>query len=714
MAGYADLEIGLHRRGEGRYAAELRFMRANEDAYIDLLPRDARPRVRLNFNGLRQRALNPKTYGELLTDSLFEDPALKEAFAVAQASAQENEATLRLRLCIDSTAPELHSLRWETLRDPNTRDPMLTGERVVFSRLVSSRDLRPVQLRAAGELRVLVVIANPCNLPNDPHGLTLAPLDVATEAKRAQEALGDLRTEVLATPGAATLEAIAERLRSGCDVLYLICHGALIGDEPWLWLEDANGDVDRVAGAELVTRIREVRQAPRLIVLASCQSAGTGATTQPDDEATHDDDEDVPRPKREGALAALGPQLAEAGVPAVLAMQGDVTVQTAAAFLSTFFRELLKDRPIDLAVSLARGAVRERPDSWMPVLFMRLRSGLFWYQPHLASRGDAFDSWNTLCTYIREGTCTPILGPGLSARLLGSQADIARRWAESYQFPMASDDRDQLPQVAQFIAGYRRASGVPAMEYRAYLRQRLRDQCGEELPADLQEDGVPIERLIAFAGERLRASDPDEPHSALARLPFPIYLTTNSDNLLADALLAAGKVPEVELCRWNDETERVPTVFKRGTSYYPSVKRPLIYQLFGRLEQPSSLVLSEDNYFDFLIGFTRNRPLVPKPAAAALTDTALLFLGFQLDDWDFRVLFRTIMAGRGNSLLSTHSHVAVQIAPDEDRMLAPERARKYLETYFGQSAISIYWGSLQDFMHELQQQLNRTQRNGAP
>src|SRR3712207_7381915 len=47
------------------------------------------------------------------------------------------------------------------------------------------------------------------------------------------------------------------------------------------------------------------------------------------------------------SLGALGPRLGEAGIPAVLAMHGDVTMETAEAFMPVFFRELQRDGQID-------------------------------------------------------------------------------------------------------------------------------------------------------------------------------------------------------------------------------------------------------------------------------------------------------------------------------------------------------------------------------
>src|SRR5271166_2422281 len=99
----------------------------------------------------------------------------------------------------------------------------------------------------------------------------------------------------------------------------------------------------------------------------------------------------------------------------------------------------------------------------------------------------------------------------------------------------------------------------------------------------------------------------------------------------------------------------------------------------------------------------KNKEFVPAVVRSALANSGLLFLGFQLDDWNFRIMFRAILAqegGRGRR--SKYAHVAAQIDPEEGRILEPLRARKYLESYFQQeAAISIYWGSPEDFARDL-------------
>lgn len=77
-----------------------------------------------------------------------------------------------------------------------------------------------------------------------------------------------------------------------------------------------------------------------------------------------------------------------------------------------------------------------------------------------------------------------------------------------------------------------------------------------------------------------------------------------------------------------------------------------------------------------------------------------MFLGFRLDEWDFRVLYRSIMSQEGDRR-GEHTHVAVQIDPEEGRSIEPERARRYLESYFQGANITIYWGSTENFIKEL-------------
>ena len=680
MSKFADLELSLNRYDPASYTVELRFSQPESDSDIRLGM--ARPALfQLDFNTLQGMAHDPAAYGQALSKDLFADPNVLSAFSQARAQAQALDMPLRLRLLVGGSAPELHRLHWETLRDPQDGSPLFLGERLLFSRYLSSIDWSPVRLHPKSDLRALLVISSPGNLGD----YSLAPIDVAVELSRARESLGAVTATALpdaASDKRATLENLLSNLREGYDILYLVCHGTFKDGEAWLWLEDDQGQVARISGSEMFQRLREIDTHPRLAVLVSCQSAGEG----------------------EGdAMAAIGPRMAEAGIPAVIAMQGNLTMETAAQLMPAFFTELQHDGQIDRALSMARGLVRQRSDYWMPALFMRLKSGRIWYVPGFVDERKGSEKLKSISSKIDEGVCTPILGPGLNEALLGSQSQIARRWAETYDYPMEPYSRESLPQVAQFLAvnQYDRA---PYDELANYLKQAIRSRYNTILPAEFHQRSARLDEMILAVGAHRRQADPNDPYRALAGLSLPIYVTTNYDNLLAAALQEAGKDPQVVLCPWNEQVERLQSVYDREPDYLPSPERPLVYHLFGRLSEPLSVVLTEDDYFKFLIGVTHNSNLIPKDVLGALVDSALLMLGFRMDDWQFRVLFHSLLDQQGNILRGAHPHIAAQIVPEEGRTLDPERAQEYLEKYYWGAKISLYWGTVEDFVHDLLRQ----------
>lgn len=352
MADCAELELGMNRIAAGRYALRARFWLPGAAAESGL-GSGAPVEATIDRDALDLELLNPAKYGLCLANSLFASPAAVTMFAEARAAAAARNVPLRLRLFFDPSAPELHALRWETLVDPARQAPLFTDENLLCSRFISSGNLQEFTPPERARLRALVMIANPSGLAD-----SLAPIDVPGELSRAQAGLEGMDTIVLDSGGKATLENLLDRLRDGVDVLYLVAHGAFDRQgQPFVLLEKPDGSLRRVNVDELVTRLRELSlgRLPLLAVLVSCKSAGEG-----------DGGEGAP-------LVALGPSLAAAGIPAVLAMHGLVRFDTMQEFLPVFFRELQRDGVIDRALAVARGRVRSQPDWWMPVLFSRLR-----------------------------------------------------------------------------------------------------------------------------------------------------------------------------------------------------------------------------------------------------------------------------------------------------------------------------------------------------
>lgn len=696
MPNTLDLDITVSRWEVDRYLVESQF---NDP---DALTRQeaARGPAAINLDVLAESQLDLEAYSRLITDALFADETLRSYFLRVRTAAQDDSRPLRVRLMIDRSALELHALRWELLRDPETQVPLAIDRKVYLSRFLASQDWEPIQLRSKNKLRALAAIANPADLAEgkfEVGGQTLPEVDVPAELARARQGLANTRLDELvsdpAAPGTVSLDGLLKKLNQGYDILYLVCHGAHLTQQgppgTYLWLEDEQGKGAIVPGELLADRIRmlpvEIR--PQLVVLVSCQSAGDGGVVRAQD--------------AQGALTALGPRLIRAGVPAVLAMHGSITMETIEKYMPAFFNSLNENGQLDLATALARSAVSDRDDWWMPVLYMRLRDGRIWYEAGFTGEKDDFTKWNSLVGSVVNSKCTVIVGPGLLDPIIGNQREIARRWAEKHGYPLSAADKEELPRIAQFLATMESKEYLRTTAYQGAIRDELTHRYGDLLPEEWHEAPfwtLPrLTQAFKLAADSIWNQDKPGPYDLLARLNQKIYLTANTSTVLENALVSAGKEPQVRLCRWNDKIPEDECIFT-GT---PDADHPLVYHLFGRMDISPSIVLTEDDYFDFLIGVIKFKDFIPSEVQNAILRNSLVFLGFKIDDWQFRTFFRMIMAFEGKDLLADNTHAAAQIEPQENRIQDIQRAHEYLQAYFNSTNISLYEGSPQEFLTTL-------------
>lgn len=285
--------------------------------------------------------------------------------------------------------------------------------------------------------------------------------------------------------------------------------------------------------------------------------------------------------------------------------------------------------------------------------------------------------WKVLIARINDKKCTPILGTGMRSKVLTLRSKIAQEWTQEEGYPF--DDKNNLARVARFLS----------LKYDPeYTRRKLVEQMATITPPDYK--------------------DPDNPYRILAELGLPVYITTGYDDFMFQALKHAEKDVKRELCRWNRLINDGPTVFTDG--FTPSAATPVVFNFHGVTEDLDSLVLTEDDYFEFLMNVSKDGKLIPPRIEKAMTGSSLLLLGYRLSDWDFRVMFHLLASYL--EITTSRTHVAVQIAPIPDE--APEDQRKrvqgYMDMYFEKYKkldIRIYWGTCREFLLKL-----RDRRNG--
>jgi len=223
--------------------------------------------------------------------------------------------------------------------------------------------------------------------------------------------------------------------------------------------------------------------------------------------------------------------------------------------------------------------------------------------------------WELIVDRIKSGQCTPFLGAGACYGELPLASEIAENWAKDYGYPMK--DFTDLARVAEFLA----------IKDPLAPKEKLRKRFKTVPTPDFMKE--------------------DEPHGVLADLPFPIYITTNYDDFMEQALKSRNKDPKSEVCLWYPypSNKKPPSVF--DSDYVPTPEKPVVFHLHGRIDIPDSLVLTEDDYLDFLKKISEEQALLPPPIEEAFTANSLLFLGYWLADWNFRVIFRSLKSYLG-------------------------------------------------------------------
>jgi hypothetical protein len=219
---------------------------------------------------------------------------------------------------------------------------------------------------------------------------------------------------------------------------------------------------------------------------------------------------------------------------------------------------------------------------------------------------------------------------------------------------------------------------------------------------------VDLKKLVASHLSGYRPPDfraPTSPHGLLAGFPIPLYLTTNYDPFMSQALAQRGRPPQTVICRWNRTSRDEPVD--------PRQEAPVVFHLHGAATEPPSMVLTQDDYLNFLLALAIDKgfdekTLIPNKILPLLTLRPLLFIGYSLKDWSFQVL------SKGLSRLlpqeEKRRHISVQLVdPLHDSDPATyRRARAFLDHHFDRQEISVYWGTAADFCKELNGRLGST------
>lgn len=269
--------------------------------------------------------------------------------------AEHRHRGVRLKLSVHS--PRLAALPWEFLYDPRKRDYVCLNPYTPLVRYTELPQTAP-PLQIAAPLRILGLLSDPKDMP--------IRLDVEYERDQVTEALQSLTdrglVELTWLEGNSwrDLQRIMRSGSEGWHIFHFIGHGGYdtMRNEGYIVLNNEDGTSHHLYASQLARLMARQRSTMRLVLLNACEGARTG---------THD------------ALSSTAATLIASGIPAVLAMQYEISNDAAVEFANAFYEALADNLPVDAAVAEARNALsisNARSLEWgVPVLHMRAADG---------------------------------------------------------------------------------------------------------------------------------------------------------------------------------------------------------------------------------------------------------------------------------------------------------------------------------------------------
>lgn len=306
---------------------------------------------RSNQPGYDEAALG---FGRALFDFLLPGEA-RSLYHECLREATHRHRGVRLKLSVHT--PRLAALPWEFLYDPRKRDYLCLNPHTPLVRYTELPQTVP-PLEIEMPLRILGMVADPVDMPTR--------LDIASEQRRVSEAVRSLEerglVELVWMEGHTwrDLQRVMRSATGSWHILHFIGHGGFdeMRNEGFIVLNNDDGTAHHLYASQLARLLARQRSSLRLVLLNACDGARAGVNDM---------------------LSSTAATLINSGIPAVLAMQYEITNDGAVEFANAFYEALADNLPVDAAVAEARNAINisnARSLEWgVPVLHMRAADG---------------------------------------------------------------------------------------------------------------------------------------------------------------------------------------------------------------------------------------------------------------------------------------------------------------------------------------------------
>ena len=129
---------------------------------------------------------------------------------------------------------------------------------------------------------------------------------------------------------------------------------------------------------------------------------------------------------------------------------------------------------------------------------------------------------------------------------------------------------------------------------------------------------------------------PNDLHRRLARIPCHLYISISPDLLMKRALEDYGVEHEFKYYIKGQPSEEI-------ANPNPSPDNPLLYNLFGSIDNQQSLIFTHDDLIQYMLSIIKDFNLPQNLRGSLVNSLYFIFLGFDFDKWYLRLLLRMFL-----------------------------------------------------------------------
>ena len=261
---------------------------------------------------------------------------------------------------------------------------------------------------------------------------------------------------------------------------------------------------------------------------------------------------------------------------------------------------------------------------------------------------------------LKKGQVIPFLGAGATS----SARDDNRSWSKNESFPPTTRELAHWLAEQAYFPGWFLSDTQNLSRVASYyvLSQKAEREKAEEvlqnaLAGVFQNDGETgkVQNYLADNAETL-----------------PLIITTNYDGLIEKAfhgkpfrkLLHVPNSKYLSLVEYNAqgevsnkepklEPQKLQGIIGLGNS-------TLLYKMHGSADE-RTFVITEEDYVKFISQGSSKSSMIPNPIFRWCQGKSFLFLGYGLEDWNFRVILQRLQLGA----FGQSPHWAIQQSPTE-------------------------------------------------